>query len=226
MILLRGLCVLRSCSMSLVFYFYIYLSIYLSIAALPRERRRRRCFPNGRECRAGRTFDQQSGMKRCWPEQNNQSKTRGERERERTRDIENVKRAPRIYGGGVVGRIKFNTKPRAHHQQDNPHTHKPQTPPPSRLPTTMYIIFISGSYFLTFVSHFVIVSRRLPLTFPAYKLTVVYATCDSVWLSFSSINYACCCCRVLLYRTWAAGPTSARSLNDCYGNNSPIFFFF
>lgn len=37
MILLRGLCVLRSCSMSLVFYFYIYLSIYLSLLYLERE---------------------------------------------------------------------------------------------------------------------------------------------------------------------------------------------
>ena len=43
----------------------------------PRARRRRRCFPNGRECPAGRTFDQQSGMKRCWPEQNIQSKREG-----------------------------------------------------------------------------------------------------------------------------------------------------
>lgn len=64
MILLRGLCVCLSVLHTRVFI-YIYIKEYCISMHLPRERKRRRCFPSDRECRAERTFDQQSGMKRC-----------------------------------------------------------------------------------------------------------------------------------------------------------------
>lgn len=136
MILLRGLCVLRSCSMSLVFYFYIYLSIYLSLLYLEREGGGV-VFQTVVSAEPGEHLISNPEWSAAGRNKTTNLKRGGKRER--TRDIENVKRAPRIYGGGVVGGIKFSTKPRAHHQQDNPHTHKPQTPP---LPSNHHVYYI------------------------------------------------------------------------------------